>query len=102
MGDLTEIQVTPKQLIKSAELMSKTMSKAFKAVSRMSQLAQSTENCFVGKAGEAFRMGMQENVKAWEEQIKNMEGSATELQEIAEEYENAEGGNINAVDGIIL
>ena len=102
MEKLIEIQVTPSVIHERAEILTKAIAKGQRAVSRAFGIIKSTESCFCGKAGDTFRISMQENMKNWERSLKNMEEGIFELLEIAKEYQKAEGENTDAIHGIII
>ena len=92
-----EFLVTPKELIHSALLMGSAAEKAKKELLRLSGLVQETDSCFQGTAKEFFVGKADALVSEWKNLLDGLHNNITVLQEIADNYEQAEGENVNAV-----
>lgn len=97
-GDMNaEFLVTPKELIHSALLMDSAADKAKKELLRFSELVQETDSCFQGTAKEFFMGKANALVSEWKNLLDGLHNNITSLQEIADNYEQTEGENVNAV-----
>lgn len=99
MGNVTEIQVNPSQMLQSAENMMKAVSKADGAIGRMEELTKGMKTCFCGLAGDVFFREMIKTLEKWRTEMDFLKDHITDLREIAEEYKKTEGENKNAATG---
>ena len=92
-----EFLVTPKELIHSALQMYSAAENAKKELSKLSGLVQETDSCFQGTAKEFFVGKADALVSEWKNLLDGLHNNITVLQEIADNYEQTEGENVNVV-----
>lgn len=101
MGNLsevgTEFQVTPRELMHSAQIMCCAAEKSQKEQEKLFASFQKLESCFQGNA-KMMLMKKAAVLKAeWQELLSGLHNSALDLQEVALNYEKAEGENVSAI-----
>lgn len=92
-----EFLVTPGELLRSAQMMNEATEKAKKEIGNLTALIGETDVCFQGKAKEHFVKRANILVTEWQELLDGLHNNISGLQEIAGNYENAEGENVNVV-----
>ncbi len=92
-----EFLVTPKELIASALIMSRAAEKAQKELDRFAGLIQETDSCFQGRAKESFVEKANVLIAEWQKILSGLHNRISDLQDIAGNYERAEGENINVI-----
>lgn len=97
LGKNAQFLVTSEQLLKSAQVMKCATRKAKKEVIHFLSLLQETDECFCGKAKEVFAVKGREIFSEWQEVLNGLHNNIFALQEIAAEYETAEGENVGVV-----